>query len=257
MSIIIKFCCSLDESLIIHPLNEYTRGNSLQRSEDNSSADGNSLYGIPAGSVSPKPHEATIRVNAHVHSTEQPTIRTFQTLEASKLLKDQGFAGYITNELLQDEGLIKMAKDDANFIKTMEATKFSNYLSKSNCIESETKTVKSGKDLDFMKSMESSKFSMLNKNGCVETDKGDYGQSNTIVKSTSSDTPLSTGTPVSSSELAAALLCASSTSLSNQGFRNRHRRVGVIEETDLSTPYNHYRSVLSFYIFTYLLYFYN
>lgn len=136
-----------------------------------------------------------------------------------------------------------MAKDDANFIKTMEAAKFTNLISKNNCIEGEPKTDKLGKDLDFMRSMESSKFSMLNKN-CTDAEKPEHGHGTTIVKSTSSDTPLSAGTPVTSSELAAALLCASSTSLSNQGFRSRHRRVGVIEEADLSTPYNHYRFVL-------------
>lgn len=238
----------MDESLVIHPLNDYSRTNSFQRSEDNSSADGHSSYALPIGSVSPKPHESTIRVNAHVHeSLDQPSLRSFQTLEASKLLKDQGFAGYITNELLHDEGLMKMAKDDANFIKTMEAAnKFSSFLSKNTCID-ETKPEKNTND--FIKSMESSKFAILTKNGCIETDKSEVthqsGHCNTIVKSTSSDTPLSTGTPVSSSELAAALLCASSSSLSNQGFRNRHTRVvrGVIEEADLSTPYNHYRSV--------------
>lgn len=57
-----------------------------------------------------------------------------------------------------------------------------------------------------------------------------------MVKSTSSETssvPL--GTPVSASEVAAALLGASTSSLC--GYR-RHRKP---EEEDLSTPYNHYR----------------
>lgn len=196
--------------------------------------------------MSPNPQDSTIRVNAHVHSVDPTNLRTFETLEASKLLKDQGFAGYITNELLQDEGLLKIAKDDANFMKTIEAAKFTNFISKYNCLEGESKPEKSVKDLDFIKSMESSKFSILNKN-FTDAEKPEFGPSNTIVKSTSSDTPLSTGTPVTSSELAAALLCASTTSLSNQGFRNRHRRVGVIEEADLSTPYNHYRFVFVFF----------
>lgn len=56
-----------------------------------------------------------------------------------------------------------------------------------------------------------------------------------MVKSTSSDTPMSLGTPVSATEVAAALLGASTSSLC--GFR-RHRK---IEEEDLSTPYNHYK----------------
>lgn len=162
----------LDETLIIHPLNDYARTTTHQRSEDNSSADGSSIYGFPIGqSVSPNPPESTIRVNAHVHNTEQSALRTFQTLEASKLLKDQGFAGYITNELLQDEGLMKMAKDDANFIKTMEAAKFSNFISKNNCIEVDTK----GDKQDFIKTMESSKFSVLNKN-MTEVEKPENSQ---------------------------------------------------------------------------------
>jgi hypothetical protein len=46
---------------------------------------------------------------------------------------------------------------------------------------------------------------------------------------------MSLGTPVSATEVAAALLGASTSSLC--GFR-RHRK---IEEEDLSTPYNHYK----------------
>ncbi|XP_023248641.1 retinal guanylyl cyclase 2 [Copidosoma floridanum] len=52
------------------------------------------------------------------------------------------------------------------------------------------------------------------------------------------------GTPVSATEVAAALLGASSTSInsvSSSVFRGRPRRVGVIDEDDLSTPYNYYR----------------
>lgn len=56
-----------------------------------------------------------------------------------------------------------------------------------------------------------------------------------MVKSTSSETPIPLGTPVSASEVAAALLGASTSSLC--GFR-RHRKM---EEEDLSTPYNHYK----------------
>ena len=65
----------------------------------------------------------------------------------------------------------------------------------------------------------------------------------TITKSTSGDNQSTLATPVSATEVAAALLGASSTSLASipgQNFR-RHRRVGVIDEDDLSTPYNHYR----------------
>lgn len=86
-------------------------------------------------------------------------------------------------------------------------------------------------DPTFIRTMEHSKFSSLVKEE-HSTSKHDYH----MVKSTSSDTPMSLGTPVSASEVAAALLGASTSSLC--GFRNRHRR---IEEEDLSTPYNHYK----------------
>lgn len=56
-----------------------------------------------------------------------------------------------------------------------------------------------------------------------------------MVKSTSGEASIPLGTPVSASEVAAALLGASTSSLC--GFR-RHRKT---EEEDLSTPYNHYR----------------
>lgn len=72
----------------------------------------------------------------------------------------------------------------------------------------------------------------------------EYNNSATVTKSTSGDTQISLGTPVSATEVAAALLGASTTSLtsiSGSAFRGRHRRVGVIDEDDLSTPYNHYR----------------
>lgn len=84
-------------------------------------------------------------------------------------------------------------------------------------------------DPTFIRTMEHSKFSSLVKE---EPPRGDFH----MVKSTSSDTPMSLGTPVSASEVAAALLGASTSSLC--GFRTRHRR---IEEEDLSTPYNHYK----------------
>lgn len=86
-------------------------------------------------------------------------------------------------------------------------------------------------DPTFIRTMEHSKFSSLVKEDHPSS-KHDYH----MVKSTSSDTPMSLGTPVSASEVAAALLGASTSSLC--GFRNRHRR---IEEEDLSTPYNHYK----------------
>ncbi|XP_046427719.1 retinal guanylyl cyclase 2 [Neodiprion fabricii] len=72
----------------------------------------------------------------------------------------------------------------------------------------------------------------------------EYNSSANVTKSTSGDTQLSLGTPVSATEVAAALLGASTTSLTSvtgSAFRGRHRRVGVIDEDDLSTPYNHYR----------------
>ncbi|KYB27701.1 Retinal guanylyl cyclase 2-like Protein [Tribolium castaneum] len=84
----------------------------------------------------------------------------------------------------------------------------------------------------FIKTMETSKFSSLVKTQDeTATMRHDYH----MVKSTSSDTPMSLGTPVSATEVAAALLGASTSSLC--GFR-RHRK---IEEEDLSTPYNHYK----------------
>lgn len=87
-------------------------------------------------------------------------------------------------------------------------------------------------DPTFMKIMEHSKFSSLTATGSDNLHKHDFH----MVKSTSSDTPMSLETPVSASEVAAALLGASTSSLC--GFRGRHRR---IEEEDLSTPYNHYK----------------
>ncbi|XP_068903394.1 retinal guanylyl cyclase 2 isoform X4 [Tenebrio molitor] len=83
----------------------------------------------------------------------------------------------------------------------------------------------------FIKTMEHSKFSSLVKTQDEPSSRHDYH----MVKSTSSDTPMSLGTPVSATEVAAALLGASTSSLC--GFR-RHRK---IEEEDLSTPYNHYK----------------
>lgn len=71
----------------------------------------------------------------------------------------------------------------------------------------------------------------------------DYSSA-TITKSTSGDNQMNLATPVSAAEVAAALLGASTTSLTSSvpgtNYR-RHRRVGVIDEDDLSTPYNHYR----------------
>lgn len=84
----------------------------------------------------------------------------------------------------------------------------------------------------FIKSMEQSKFSSLVKNHDDYYYRHDYH----MVKSTSSDTPMSLGTPVSASEVAAALLGASTNSLC--GYRNRPRK---IEEEDISTPYSHYK----------------
>lgn len=55
-----------------------------------------------------------------------------------------------------------------------------------------------------------------------------------MAKSTSSEMPVPLGTPVSASEVAAALLGASTSSLC--GYR-RHRKI----EEDISTPYNHYK----------------
>ncbi|KAL7302296.1 hypothetical protein TKK_0004960 [Trichogramma kaykai] len=71
----------------------------------------------------------------------------------------------------------------------------------------------------------------------------DYASAN-VTKSTSSDNPMMLGTPVSATEVAAALLGASTTSInsvSSSVYRTRPCRVGVIDEDDLSTPYNRYR----------------
>ncbi|XP_065164768.1 retinal guanylyl cyclase 2 isoform X3 [Atheta coriaria] len=65
----------------------------------------------------------------------------------------------------------------------------------------------------------------------------DTGLHMTAFDDSNSDNPgMSMGTPVSASEVAAALLGASTSSLS--GYRQRPRR---IEEEDLSTPYSHYK----------------
>lgn len=70
----------------------------------------------------------------------------------------------------------------------------------------------------------------------------DYSSA-TITKSTSGDNQSNLATPVSAAEVAAALLGASTTSLASVPGTNyrRHRRVGVFDHDDLSTPYNHYR----------------
>ncbi|KAG5862219.1 hypothetical protein JTB14_027660 [Gonioctena quinquepunctata] len=84
----------------------------------------------------------------------------------------------------------------------------------------------------FMRNMEISKFTSLAK---TFDDAGQRSAECHMVKSTSSDAPVTLGTPVCASEVTAALLGASTSSLC--GFR-RHRK---IEEEDLSTPYNHYK----------------
>ncbi|KAF5285585.1 hypothetical protein FQR65_LT13118, partial [Abscondita terminalis] len=91
-------------------------------------------------------------------------------------------------------------------------------------------------DVTFMQKMEHSKFSSLMKNSETSSHRNDFH----MVKSTSSETPMSLGTPVSASEVAAALLAVSTNSLS--GFRGRHRG-RLQDEDDLSTPYNHYKSL--------------
>ncbi|XP_045470449.1 retinal guanylyl cyclase 2 isoform X2 [Harmonia axyridis] len=94
----------------------------------------------------------------------------------------------------------------------------------------------------FIKSMESSKFSSLASAKALEENVGQLAEiyaskhNLSMIKSTSSDTPMSLGTPVSASEVAAALLGASTSSLSC-GYRRRRR----VEDEDLSTPYNHYK----------------
>ncbi|XP_025829848.1 retinal guanylyl cyclase 2 isoform X2 [Agrilus planipennis] len=89
-------------------------------------------------------------------------------------------------------------------------------------------------DPTFIRTMESSKFATLGKPDTTTTKAQEYR----MAKSTSSETPLSLGTPVSATEVAAALLAVSTNSL--HGFRNRPRS-RIQEEEDLSTPYNHYR----------------
>lgn len=88
------------------------------------------------------------------------------------------------------------------------------------------------KNPSFMRTMELSKFSSLVKPG---DDVGQRSDSH-MVKSISSEVPVILGTPVSASEVAAALLGASSTSLC--GYNRKPR---IIEEEDLSKPYNHYK----------------
>lgn len=133
-------------------------------------------------------------------------------------MKDQCFPGYLSSEGTVDEAPRSTKELDPTFMKTMESSKFSAFFSKN------------AADCDSTRSSDSKPHEYS-------------GPLCSMVKSTSSETPMSLGTPVSSSELSAALLCASTTSLSNSGFRNRYRRVGVIEEDDLCKPYNHYRLV--------------
>ncbi|XP_031345081.1 retinal guanylyl cyclase 2 isoform X2 [Photinus pyralis] len=90
-------------------------------------------------------------------------------------------------------------------------------------------------DNTFMQKMEHSKFSSLMKNTDAATQRADFH----MVKSTSSETPMSLGTPVSATEVAAALLAVSTNSLG--GFRGRHRPGRLHEDDDLSTPYNQYK----------------
>ncbi|KAJ8686310.1 hypothetical protein QAD02_022104 [Eretmocerus hayati] len=72
----------------------------------------------------------------------------------------------------------------------------------------------------------------------------DYASSS-VTKSTSGENAFNLGTPVSAAEVAAKLLCASTSSINlssgHNMYRSRPRRSGVIEEDDLSMPYNHYR----------------
>ncbi|CAH1131699.1 unnamed protein product [Ceutorhynchus assimilis] len=87
----------------------------------------------------------------------------------------------------------------------------------------------------FIKTMECSKFATLTR--MHHDDKS----SDRIVKSTSSDMPLILGTPVSASEVAAALLGASTSSLCP--YRRGPRSTSKIKEEgeDISTPYSHYK----------------
>ncbi|KAF7287585.1 hypothetical protein GWI33_005943 [Rhynchophorus ferrugineus] len=87
----------------------------------------------------------------------------------------------------------------------------------------------------FIKTMELSKFSSLSRTGDDRCDR--------IVKSTSGETSIILGTPVSASEVAAALLGASTSSLCP--YRRGHRGPGKIKEEyeDISTPYSHYKSL--------------
>uniref|UniRef100_A0AAR5Q3B1 Guanylate cyclase domain-containing protein n=3 Tax=Dendroctonus ponderosae TaxID=77166 RepID=A0AAR5Q3B1_DENPD len=87
----------------------------------------------------------------------------------------------------------------------------------------------------FIKTMEYSKFATLTR--LHHDDKS----SDRIVKSTSSDAPLILGTPVSASEVAAALLGASTSSLCP--YRRGPRSTSKIQEEDedISTPYSHYK----------------
>ncbi|XP_050295320.1 retinal guanylyl cyclase 2 [Anthonomus grandis grandis] len=87
----------------------------------------------------------------------------------------------------------------------------------------------------FIKTMEYSRFATLSRMS------NDEKTSDRIVKSTSSDMPLILGTPVSASEVAAALLGSSTNSLCP--YRRGPRSTSKIkeEEEDISTPYSHYK----------------
>ncbi|KAJ8979297.1 hypothetical protein NQ317_000508 [Molorchus minor] len=109
-----------------------------------------------------------------------------------------------------DEYCSKSPKTNPSFIKNMEHSKFYTL----------TKTVDD--------SGCSSSYSRFIEIVCV------YRNEYHMVKSTSSDTPIPLATPVSASEVAAALLGASTSSLC--GYR-RHKKI----EEDISTPYSHYK----------------
>lgn len=146
---------------------------------------------------------------------DPPNIEDSHGLDESLIIKEQIAANIQREPTMREQECIETSKQPAaapedsskstkpSFIRTMELSKFHQSLAKAQEAESKPSS------------------------------KMDYS----MVKSTSTDTPMSLGTPVSASEVAAALLGASTNSLCG------YRRHWKIEEEDLSTPYNHYKSL--------------
>ncbi|XP_044727715.1 uncharacterized protein LOC123291477 [Chrysoperla carnea] len=189
----------LDECLVIHGKEiSHTPSLNANRSEDNSSGDCSSSFGVPTGQGgSPCPPQSD---------------------------SDQ------TN--LAPKSVIKVcaAVHEEKSIKSMENRIDQSKLSSSASSKNNTFDQSDLRNFDTLQLIASKTHDQILSH---------------VMKSTSTDTPMSTlGTPVSASEVAAAMLGASSSSLCNIASKFRTgppRRVNVIDEDDLSSAYNHYR----------------